>query len=49
MGTIIVIGLFVCAVGSAIALALFQNARDADEAWEKALEEAQNFNKKRHD
>ena len=42
LGFIIIFGFFICSIGSAVALALFQNARDADDAWE----ETQNTTKK---
>lgn len=40
MSEIIIIGLFVCGLGSVIALALVQNAKEADEIIERE------FNKK---
>lgn len=40
MSEIIIIGLFACALGSVIALALVQNAKEADEIIERE------FNKK---
>lgn len=40
MSEIIIIGLFVCVLGSVIALALMQNAKDVDEIIERE------FNKK---
>ena len=42
MATFIVILFLVVAFGSAIALALVQNARDADEAWDEAMKDKQN-------
>ena len=42
MATFIVILFLVVAFGSAIALALVQNARDADEEWEEAIRKEQN-------
>ena len=42
MTTIILIGLVVMALASTAALALFQNAKDADEAWEESLRNKQN-------
>lgn len=37
MITYIIIGAFVCTLGSVIALALVQNAKDADESIEREL------------
>lgn len=42
MATFFVILFLVVGFGSAIALALVQNARDADEAWEEAMKDKQN-------
>ena len=42
MATFIVILFLVAAFGSALALALVQNARDADEEWEEAMKDKQN-------
>lgn len=42
MATFFVILFLAIVFGSAIALALVQNARDADEAWEDAIKEKQN-------
>jgi hypothetical protein len=44
MTTIVLIIFAVMLVGSAAALALFQNAREADEAWEEAIRKEQNKN-----
>lgn len=42
MATFFVILFLVVGIGSAVALALVQNAHDADEAWEEALKDKQN-------
>lgn len=42
MATFFVILLLVIVFGSAVALALVQNARDADEEWEEAFRKEQN-------
>ena len=42
MVTFFVILILVVVFGSAVALALVQNARDADEAWEDAIKDKQN-------
>jgi hypothetical protein len=42
MITIFVIFFGIMLLASAIGLALFQNARDADEAWEEAIRKEQN-------
>ena len=42
MITIFVILFGIMLLASAIGLALFQNARDADEAWEEAIRKEQN-------
>jgi hypothetical protein len=42
MATFFVILILAVAFGSAVALALVQNARDADEAWEDAMKDKQN-------
>ena len=42
MTTIILIGLVVMILASTAALALFQNAKEADEAWEESLRNNQN-------
>ena len=42
MTTIVLIIFTVTLVSSAAALALFQNAREADEAWEEAIRKEQN-------
>lgn len=42
MVTFFVILILVVVFGSAVALALVQNARDADEAWEETLKNNQN-------
>lgn len=44
MATFFVILFFVVGLGSAVALALVQNARDADDAWEDAMKDKQNKN-----
>lgn len=36
----------VIGIGSAVALALVHNARDADEEWEEAIKKKQNKSKK---
>lgn len=42
MTTIFVILFGIMLLASVIGLALFQNARDADEAWEEAIRKEQN-------
>ena len=42
MATFFVILFLVVVFGSAVALALVQNARDVDEAWEEAIKNKQN-------
>ena len=42
MATIVLIIFAVTLVSSVVALALFQNAREADEAWEEAIRKEQN-------
>lgn len=42
MATFFVILVLAVVFGSAIALALVQNARDADEEWEEAIKKEQN-------
>lgn len=42
MATFFVILFLVVVFGSAVALALVQNARDADEEWEEAFRKEQN-------
>lgn len=42
MTTFFVILLLAIVFGSAVALALVQNARDADEEWEEAIRKEQN-------
>ena len=42
MITIFVILFGIMLLASAIGLALFQNARDADEAWDEAMKDKQN-------
>ena len=42
MGLFFIIFFVAVAMGSAAALALVQNARDADEAWEDAIKKKQN-------
>ena len=42
MTTIFAIIFVVMLLASAVGLALFQNARDADEAWEEAIKKEQN-------
>ena len=46
MGLIFAILFMVIGIGSAAALALVHNARDADEEWEEAIEKEQNKRKK---
>lgn len=41
MGLIFAILFMVIGIGSAVALALAHNARDADEAWEEAIRKKQ--------
>ena len=40
--TLLIIGGFIVAIVGAGALALMQNAKDADEAWEEAIKNKQN-------
>lgn len=40
--TLLIIGGFIVAIVGAGALALMQNAKDADEAWEEAIRKEQN-------
>lgn len=42
MTTIFAIIFVVMLLASAVSLALFQNAKDADEAWEEAIRKEQN-------
>ena len=42
MATFIVIFCLAVGVGSVVTLALLQNARDVDEAWEEAMKDKQN-------
>lgn len=42
MTTFFVIFFLAVGIGSAVALALVQNARDADDAWEDAMKDKQN-------
>jgi hypothetical protein len=42
MTTIVLIILALMMLSSVVALALFQNAREADEAWEEAIRKEQN-------
>jgi hypothetical protein len=49
MTSIFVILFGIMLLGSAVALALFQNAKDADEAWEEAIRKEQNKRKNKHD
>lgn len=49
MATFIIIGITIIAIGSGIMLALVQNARDEDEAWEKAIMQELEKNKSKHD
>ena len=42
MTTIFVILFVIMLFASAVGLALFQNAKDADEAWEEAIKKEQN-------
>lgn len=42
MATFFVILILAVVFGSAIALALVQNARDADEAWDETMKDKQN-------
>jgi hypothetical protein len=42
MTTIFAIIFVVMLLASAVGLALFQNAKDADEAWEEAIRKEQN-------
>ena len=42
MGLFFIILFVAVTMGSAVALALVQNARDADEAWEEAMKDKQN-------
>ena len=42
MATFFVILIVAVVFGSAIALALVQNARDADEAWDETMKDKQN-------
>lgn len=42
MSTFFVILFLAVGIGSAVALALVQNARDADEEWEEAFRRKQN-------
>ena len=42
MTTIVLIIFAITLVSSVVALALFQNAREADEAWEEAIRKEQN-------
>ena len=44
MTTFFVILVLAVVFGSAVALALVQNARDADEVWEEAMKDKQNKN-----
>lgn len=40
--TLLIIGGFIIALVGVCALALFQNVKEADEAWEEALNKKQN-------
>lgn len=42
MATFFVILFLAVGIGSAVTLALFQNAKEADEAWEEAIKNKQN-------
>lgn len=40
--TLVIIGGFIVTLAGVCALALFQNAKEADEAWEEAIRNKQN-------
>lgn len=42
LASLIIIGGFIVTLAGVCALALFQNAKEADEAWEEAIKNKQN-------